>query len=295
MPNYTTITIIYNPKSTGNGLQLAKELKDKLAEQEPKSDVSLVATKHAGHAEELAYEHAMASKRPLIISASGDGGYHEVINGVLKAKKDGANAVTGLLPAGNANDHYNELHDTDIVKSIVEHREQLIDILSLSTKIDNKQLQRYGHSYIGLGLTPEAGRELNKTQLNWINQITIVLRVLLFLRPVAISVAGKTRHYDSLIFSNISTTSKVLTIAKESSANDGQFEVTSFRRRNKLKLISSLLHSSTIGLKGGEKMNQYTFNTIKPTLVQIDGEIITIDANTKTQISIEHQALTCII
>lgn len=295
MAAYTSISIIYNPNSTGNGKQLGLDLKKALLKKDPKLPIRLIPTKHEGHAETLAYELAMGSKRPLIISASGDGGYHEVINGAMRAKRKGARIATGLLPAGNANDHYHNVHSPQIVNSIVEHKEQEIDLLTLKTTSSGKPFERYAHSYIGLGLTPKVGKELNKTKLNRLKEILITLRVLFVLRPLKIIVSGKTERYDSLIFSNIDKMAKVLKFSKVSSTTDGKFEVTAFKRRNKFQFISQLIHSSTVGLSADNQLREYAFKTIKPTHIQLDGEISLIDANSKVSIGIEHRTLACII
>ena len=173
MSAYTSIIIIYNPNSTGDGKHLAQELRDALLEKDSNLPVKLVPTKHAGHAEELAYETAMATENPLIISSSGDGGYHEVVNGIIRASKKGARATAGLLPAGNANDHYQHMHGHSIVKSIIEQKTHHVDVLTFKSSSDNKPIKRYAHSYIGIGLTPNVGQELNKTDLNWFKEIFI--------------------------------------------------------------------------------------------------------------------------
>ena len=163
---YTTIAIIYNPNSTGSSKQLAKEFADKVQSQLPKQKIELIATTHAGHAEELAYSLSKKTKHPLIISSSGDGGYNEVINGALKAQKEGNHPTTGLLPAGNANDHFNNLHNDDLVDLIVDGISKNIDVLKLTYTAEGQETERYAHSYIGLGLTSVVGNQLNKKKLN---------------------------------------------------------------------------------------------------------------------------------
>lgn len=295
MKPFSSIIIIYNPNSTGNGKQLATELRTALHAKDKDLPISLKPTKYAGHAEAMAYELAKTDKRPLIISASGDGGYHEVVNGLIRAQREGAKPVAGLLPAGNANDHYTNIHAADTVKAILQHKTQTIDLLKLTSRSNGKPLERFAHSYMGIGLTPKVGKELNKTDLNWFNEIIIVCRVLFFLKPVRISVRGKNRSYDSLIFSNIDKMSKVLTLSKTASTEDGKFEMTAFRKRHKLKLISTLIHSSTIGLTGSTSLTKYHFKTVKPALMQIDGEITLLDANTEVTITIEPLVLECVI
>lgn len=295
MPHFSSVSIIYNPNSTGSGKELAIKFKSRLTKIISPSDIHITPTKHAGHAEQLAYDIAMSEPKPLVISASGDGGYHEIINGLMKAKLEGAKPVAGLLPAGNANDHFHNLHEGDTIEMIRDGKPTKIDLLKIITTVSGQVTQRYAHSYAGIGLTPKAGRKLNKNKLNKINEILIVLKVLLNLKPVRVLVRGKKLSYDSLIFSNIDKMSKVLELSKKAKVDDGKFEVTAFRGRNKLELIKALLKASTIGLKGQHQASRFIFHTTKPTLMQLDGEIIKIDRNSKTTISLEHSVLPCII
>ncbi len=295
MIQYSSITIIYNPNSTGSGKSLAHELKQALAQQLPEREVKVKPTKYAGHAEKMAINLSKASRRPLIISASGDGGYHEVVNGIMKAQLDGAKPIAGLLPAGNANDHFHNLHDIDTADAIKKGIVKKIDLLKLVGTSEGQPLVRYAHSYIGIGLTPKVGQELNKTDLNMLREAWIVLKGLLFLEPVRIIINDKKRSFDSLIFSNVSKMSKVLTLSSTAKMTDGQFEVTAFKRRNKLKLIATLLRGATRGLVGGEQTTNYTFETLKPTIVQLDGEITTLDGHSQVIITLEHHALECIV
>lgn len=274
---------------------MSRDLETKLINALPKTKIERVKTKHAGHAETLAYEAAKASHRPLVISVSGDGGYHEVVNGLMKAQLNGARPVAGLLPGGNANDHHRTLQRGDIVQAIVTQAEQTIDLLKVSAIINGEPIERFGHSYAGIGLTPKAGKELNKTKLNRLNEIMIVLRSIIWLRPVRIIVRGKRRAYDSVIFSNIDTMSKVMKLSKNAKLDDGKFEVTAFRRRNRWRLIRLLLHASTLGLKGITHRKKFTFTTTSPILMQVDGEIMKVDANSQITVNSEQAVLRCIV
>jgi len=292
---YTKISVIYNPNSTGPSHELARQFKKDIVSKLPKQSIELIATDHAGHGEELAYDIAMSQKHPLIISASGDGGYNEVVNGVLRAQKAGAHPTTGLLPAGNANDHYHNLHSKDIVDAIIDGDDKQIDVLKLTSKSKGRVLSRYAHSYIGLGVTPHVAKELNKTKLNVFNQIGIVAKALFGTHAVKLVVDGKSRHYDSLIFSNIDKMSKVLKISQPSLVSDGRFEVTIFRRRNKLSLILSLLRASTVGVTEDARVKQFSFTPVSETLVQLDGEIISLDDGALSTVRIEKQLLRCVV
>jgi diacylglycerol kinase family enzyme len=203
--------------------------------------------------------------------------------------------VAGLLPAGNANDHFHSLHEGDVAAAIAAGRERAIDLLELTATVDGQPFERYAHSYIGLGLTPQAGHQLNQTKLNLIKEIGIVLKVLFFLRPVRLIVQSRPRAYDSLIFSNIEKMSKVLSLSEEATPTDGKFEITAFRRRNKFRLIASLIRASTTGLKGATQATLFQFRTTHTTLTQLDGEIITLDAGTDARVVLRPSSLSCII
>src|SRR4051812_41454633 len=95
MAKYSKICIIYNPNSTGRSQRKAKDLQRQLRERLPDIPAVCLATEYAGHARELAFDIAQSEKKPLIISASGDGGYNEVINGVMEA--DNRQAVCAVL------------------------------------------------------------------------------------------------------------------------------------------------------------------------------------------------------
>lgn len=295
MPAYTSIAIIYNPNSTGPSETIARQYEKSLRAALPGQAIHLIATEHAGHAEELAYTLAKTTLRPLIISASGDGGYHEVINGLIKAQQEGAHPTAGLLPAGNANDHHHSLHATDFTSAVQAGNEKVIDLLKLDTISHGRTYSRFGHSYIGLGLTPQAGRELNNTPLNKMKEIWIAVKSVIFLAPIHLIVKNQRRAYDSLIFSNIDKMSKVLSLAKDAAVDDGKFEITAFHRRNKLQLILSLLRASTVGLPGTTHADNFIFRTTQATLIQIDGEIQRIDPGVEVKISVEPRVLRCII
>lgn len=292
---YTAVTIIYNPHSTGSSETMAKEFAKKLRTRLPKQKVELIATTHAGHAEELAYSLAKASKNPIIISSSGDGGYNELVNGAMRAQKEGCTVTTGLLPAGNANDHYHNLHERDLIDLIVKNESREIDLLKIKSTSSGRTIERYAHSYIGIGLTPQVGKELNKSKLNFLNEVWVVARGLFAAKSVRLKIKDKVRYYESVVCSNVDTMSKYLKISQPSSVTDGKFEVTIFRRRNKLQLILVLLHASIVGAQEDSQVSEFALETIDSTLVQVDGEIVTLHAHEQAVITIEKGVLRCVV
>lgn len=292
---YSTIAIIYNPNSTGSSDDMANTFADKLRSQMPHQAIELYATKHAGHAEEMAYKVASATDNALIISSSGDGGYNEVVNGALKAQREGHKVTTGLIPAGNANDHYRNMHSTDLVERIVTYDDRVIDVLCVKTTVNGKPFERVAHSYAGVGITPKIGKKLNKTKLNRFNETWLVLRTLFTAKPVRLRINSKTKYYESIIFSNIDGMSKYMQVSQPSRVNDGVFEVTLFPRSRRLQLIYLLFKASFVGLKEDLQVENFVFNTIDKTLIQVDGEVITIDAGVMVEVCCMKRALTCIV
>ena len=116
-------------------------------------------TEHAGHATQLS-RSAADSGRPLVVSVGGDGGYNEVVNGVMQAGND--QASTAVLAAGNANDHRRSTAELPIAVGIADGATRHIDLLRLSAGGAAGDVVRYAHSYIGLGLNPVVAVALEK-------------------------------------------------------------------------------------------------------------------------------------
>ena len=292
---FKTVAIIYNPNSTGSSEVYAKELAEELKGRDSSVKLSVIATDHAGHAEELAYDLARNEPDILIVSSSGDGGYHEVVNGVMRARAQGYVATAGLLPAGNANDHWNNINDGGITRAIITGHRRRIELIHVSVTSEVWSWQRYAHSYAGIGMTPSIGLELNKAKLNRFNEAWIVLRSLMQLRPVKVIIDGKIHRYDSLIFSNVARMSKVLKLSDDSDLSDGKFEVTALRTRNKFHLIWELLHTVTMGSKVPTQVKSFTFLTVKKMAIQLDGELHRLPAGATIVVRIEPNALWCVV
>lgn len=292
---YSTVAIIYNPNSTGPSKKMSQAFKKKLHARLPKQKIELIATEYAGHAEKLAYELATSSKNPLIISSSGDGGYHEVVNGLMKAQNEGHSPVAGLLPAGNANDHFHNIHKDDIIDMIANNKVHTIDLLKMFYTYRGKQSHRYAHSYIGFGLTPLVSAELNKTKLNLLNETWFVIKALITWKPVQFTIEGNSAHYDSIIISNVDKMSKYLTVSHPSEIDDGTFEVSTLKHQSRFKLLFTLLKATLTNIEEDETTDSYSLHTTKKTIAQADGELIKIDKDTQVRVVSEKQTLRCLV
>ncbi len=286
---FDTITIIFNANSTGDAPKLAEELRDELASALADTDVRLTPTEHAGHAVDLAREAASAGNA-LVVSVSGDGGYNEVVNGVMASRSD--DAVCAVLAAGNANDHSRVTERKPLAEAIVEGEVRQIDLLRIS--IDEPDAAPvYAHSYIGFGLTPIMAIDLEKGSKGAIKEMFSVARTFSKFKPFEIRQSdGARRKFDSLVFANISQMAKYATLSEaDDHPADGKFEVITFPHMAKWRILLTALRASTKGLGDQPSYKQYRFSTLKPMPYQIDGEVKDVGADTAITIDSIHGAL----
>lgn len=288
------VVILYNPNSTGDSERNARELADELrSHKRADLQVTVQQTKHAGHGEEIAHEYALKGKEIILISSSGDGGYHELINGALSSKK--SKVITGLLPSGNANDHHSALARGDIARDILEQSYRHLDTLKITATVDGKAWTRYAHSYAGIGISAVAADDMTRERPNVFSEKWLLIKSLFSFTSVKVIVGGHTRHYSSVLFSNISRMSKVLTLSDKNSPVDGKFEINSIRLGAKPLLIFQLLLAATIGLKSFRTVSNYRFTTARTTPIQLDGEVYHIDAGSEVTIESVQQNLCCVL
>lgn len=290
MTSIKKIIIIYNPNSTGNSKANAESFKAKMTAASNIS-VSLKPTESAGHAEKIV-QKLQDDGGIMVISSSGDGGYHEVINGILSHSEQSSKLIAGLLPSGNANDHYTDVHRGDVVKRIVEGDVRVIDVI----KVTIGDWTRYAHSYVGIGLTPHIGEKLTAANLNPINEIWLTIRHFFSFRPVKIRTKHGTYRYDSLIFSNVEKMSKYIVLSKNAKIDDGKFELTGSKSYGFSERIKHIFKASTIGLTDdATHLTTFSFTSSRPLVIQLDGEVFRFKARSDVTVSIVPKALTCII
>ncbi len=287
---FDRIVVIFNPQSTGDAPQLAKQLEADLAERLPSKAVELRPTDHAGHARDLARE-AAATGRPLILSVSGDGGYNEVVDGVMAAGNP--DVICAVLAAGNANDHARVIGDQPLVEAIVAGETRRIDLLRLTLGREPDTRVRYAHSYIGMGLTPIVAIDLEKGGKGSFREIVSVVRTFAKFRPFTIQVEdGGQKRFDSLLFANIPEMAKYATLSENGEPDDGRFEVVTVPHTSKWRLLGVAFRAATRGLGPQPKATHYAFTTLKPTPLQMDGELVELEPQTPVRVDIAPQALT---
>jgi diacylglycerol kinase (ATP) len=290
--SFDRIVIIFNPQSTGNAPRSAEELRADLARRLPAVPLELSPTQHAGHARELARK-AAGTGQPLLVSVSGDGGYNEVVNGVMDAGND--RAVCAVRAAGNANDHRRTTRERPLADAIVAGDVRRIDLLRLTVGSGPGALTRYAHSYIGVGLTPVVAVDLEKGGKGSWKEILSVVRVFSRFRPFPIRLEnGRRRSIDSLVFANIAEMAKYATLSEDGRPDDGRFEVITQRQTGKLRVLATAIRAATLGLGPQPGATHYAFTTLAPMPLQLDGELMELDADTLVAVDIAPGALATI-
>ena len=204
-----------------------------------------------------------------------------------------ASAVCAVLAAGNANDHRRTTRERPLADAIVTGKVARLDLLQLT--IDGES--SYAHSYIGLGLTPAVAVDLAKSGKGSLRELAATVRAFAQFRSFEIERPDRTRErFDSIIFANIDQMAKVATLSEDGGRpDDGAFEVVTMRHTAKWKLLGTALRASTRGLGPQPSATEYAFTTIKAMPIQIDGEVLDLDAHAQVRIDIAPKALRTVL
>lgn len=273
---------------------MAKSLEKKLKKALPKLAIETVATEYAGHARELAYEIANKHSAPLIISASGDGGYNEVINGAMDSENK--EVICAVLPAGNANDHSRTMQDNPLHKQIIKGKTIQLDLIKVTAKDETgEKVSRYAHSYVGLGLTPAIAVELNRHSLNPIKEILLVIKTFRTYHPFQIRRNDRILKLNNLVFANTNQMAKFLTLAPKNRPDDGMFEVIVLPTLHRWTLVKQVAQAAIKHLDPARRLHRYLFTTVEAMPIQLDGEVMQLKANTHVTIESMHKMLRTVV
>jgi diacylglycerol kinase (ATP) len=224
------------------------------------------------------------------VSVSGDGGYNEVVDGVMQAGN--GQAVCAVEAAGNANDHRRTTAERPLIGAVAAGQVRRIDLLRLTIGDGPEARTRYAHSYIGMGLTPVVAIDLENGGKGSFREIVSVVRTFARFRPFTIQLEGGVRRsFDSLLFANIAEMAKYATLSETGRPDDGRFEVITLPHTAKWRVLGVAVRAATRGLGPQPTADHYTFTTLKPIAAQLDGELLTLDAATRVRIEIAHRAL----
>lgn len=286
---FRRVVVVFNPNSSGNSPEHARTLVAELAEQAPRLPVELVETRRAGHAVELARTAAAEASGTLVVSASGDGGYHEVVNGLLQAAADGhGDAFAAVLPSGNANDHASTVQTRPLADAILAGGVTRLDVLALDVA---GQPRRWAHSYIGLGLSPVAAVEINRHHFGAVREVLAVVRTFWAYRPFGIVHDGRRIAVDSLVFANIDRMAKYVELSADGAPDDGRFEVVLIAHRSRPTLLLDVVRALRGRLAPSSRSRPYRFTTATAMPLQLDGEVLDLPAGAEVTVSCQLHAL----
>ena len=293
---FTSVHIIYNPKSTGASKANAQELLKKLQSQIPSVPCKIIATKYAGHAEKLAHNIAVQHNKPLIVSSSGDGGYSEVINGIMQAGTKAKHPLCAVLASGNANDHSRTMQTRPLWQAISEGHTKPLDVLRITvTHGADIPTVRYAHSYAGLGITPVVAKEVNANSYNRLQELKAVFKVFYAYIPVEIKHAGTWHRYDDIVFSNINQMAKVFKLTKYNNPSDGFFRVVYFPHTKKryfaIKIVKAMLGKTDKVVT----TKKYSFSIKRALPMQVDGEVLELPSGSTVTVEVLKHGLTSVL
>ncbi|WP_432524940.1 diacylglycerol/lipid kinase family protein [Kineococcus sp. SYSU DK006] len=274
----TRVVVVLNPNSTGDGPDNARHLQEQLQQRVPELEVELRETEHAGHAEDLAREAVTGRPGTLVVSASGDGGYHEVVNGLVAAERDGHPGLAAVLPSGNANDHATATHERPLVEAVVDAVHGRPPVRMDLLEVSGAGRSRVAHSYAGIGITPVAAAALNEHDLDAVKESMLVVRAFWSYRPLAIVHEGRRLRIDSLVFANIDRMAKYAQLSEDSAPDDGRFETLLIPHRGKLRLLAEFARVLRGAHEVESRRTPYVFRTESPMPLQLDGEVFQVDA-----------------
>lgn len=289
MEQLRRIVVIYNPKSTG-ATQVRSVRFQRRVEKHLGIPVEIVATLYRGHAEVLAREYAESDTRVMIVSCSGDGGYHEVVNGVLTSKHP--STVLGLLPGGNANDHYAHMHAPQLLRRIARGQTTTIDVLRIRS---SRGWECYAHSYVGIGMTAELNEILQRYDFHPLREIGLVVKYIFRTRPVRIEVSGKKERYDSVLFFNTGRMSKFVKTGPNASIQDGKFELVLLKKGSATQIAQHVVRAATVGFRNARQLQKLSFTCRQDMPLQMDGEQRQLTQGETITVECLTQVLSCII
>ncbi|HEX2350833.1 MAG TPA: diacylglycerol kinase family protein [Ktedonobacterales bacterium] len=279
-PSTARARIVANPTSGGAHSDAAlRELAETarwLTERGLPTELRL--TRDAGHATELAREAAVAGLE-MVIAAGGDGTVNDVIQALA-----GYRTALGVLPTGTVNVWAREM---GIGLNAVDAREILL--YGARRRVDlGRAGQRYFLMMAGIGFDAEVARRveqgrLKRFGLKLLEYLGAVLLLSVTHRPssIRITMGQHKRHQQALmvIIGNTRLYGGALTFTRRAVADDGTLDVVVIGSGGMFHRISvigrALLRLPAAGPRVRyERAQMLRLESKRPTLVQVDGEVI---------------------
>jgi len=207
-------------------------------------------TKSIGHASELAYE--LALKENIIISAGGDGTANEVINGLMKAKKEiEVIPIFSVLPIGTGNDFAYGAHVPptlqESMQAIIEDKTYFLDI-GIVQGGDYPDGRYFGNG-IGVGFDTIVGLEAAKLKhiRGALGYVIAALKTLIIYPPAP---EVELKYDDTILEINPALVSIMngnrmggtFFMSPEANNCDGIFNLCMTEQGKRRKLLKAMMH-----------------------------------------------------
>lgn len=291
------ITKYQHKKRLVRSLLLERKLRDRW----PELDQDYAQTHDASHVARRIREHLADFPRALIISFSGDGGFHLVANAIKAAQTE----LPGLRPIalpyklGNANDQARSLgiRRRGFVDLLARGRVQPIDLIKVTVTPANgdfRPVELFVHAYWGLGLTGRAASLLSE-DLTWLSDLKIFAQAIAQHRSFSASRSAGSAPmvYDSITGHLAGRMSRWLKnpLAQPS---DGRFELKIIARTwaPRTRLTVQAMAAATVGLRGLAQVATFALWLPERVAFQADGEYRLLPARSQFSAEIAVGALT---
>ncbi|HXV93269.1 MAG TPA: diacylglycerol kinase, partial [Pseudonocardia sp.] len=210
-------------------------------------------------------------------------------------KAGAGGTVAAVLPAGNANDHRRATRERPLTEAILAGDVRRIDLLRVTIGDGEGGVIRYAHSYVGLGITPTVALELEQGGKGSLREIWSTVRTFSRFRPFEIETEHGRERFDSIILANISEMAKYASLSDDGRPDDGRFEVIVLRHTAKWRVLGTALRAALRGLGPQPTAREYRFRTVKPIPMQVDGELIELEAGVPVAVEIAPAALATVL
>lgn len=252
--------LIVNPRSSGGKTgRLFDQMREPISRAIGELDVSF--TERGRHAVEIAREAALAG-REAVIAVGGDGSIHEVVNGLMEAREQGATRTRfGVIGQGTGGDFRKTLgieHRLDLYcKAIAEGKTRAIDVGKFSYAAHDGSDQRaYFVNILSVGigglvdqLVAEANRSLGGTLAYFSASVRGLLKSEIGVLEATIRHRGEERveriRTRNLAICNGRYFGSGMHVAPMAKLDDGVFEVVNQGAMSRLKfaMVSSKVYT----------------------------------------------------
>jgi diacylglycerol kinase (ATP) len=154
---------------------------------------------------------------------------------------------------------------------------------------------KFGEAENSLGVLH--GRERAAGAAGHARAVTELFVLYMAVRPLVDAVvAGEIRRIDLLRLTSATATTRSPGTPSyigigDRAPDDGRFEVITLPHTAKWRILGVALRAATRGLGPQPTAQRYAFTTLKPIPLQLDGELLTLDAATPVRIDIAPRAL----